>query len=286
MNLSILVPVYNEGNAIRKTLEDLNNILTKSNINQFEIIAINDGSTDSTLEEIMASNIEIELINHKTNKGYGASLKTGLRIAKYENIAITDADSTYPNHRIPEMLEYYTANKLDMLIGARIGGNVSYPVIKKIPKYFIVKLANYISGTKIKDINSGLRIFNKDIAKKFYNLYPDGFSFTTTITMSMLCKSYEVDYFPIDYYNREGKSKISPVKDTAGFFNLLSKIAIYYNPLKFFLPFVGILLVISIIFLIRDVSYTGNLSQSSVLFPILTIFIFLMGNIADMISKK
>lgn len=281
-NLTILVPVYNEEKSIRNTIDTLKKIIDQKN---WEIITVNDGSTDETTN-ILSAISGIKVINHRINKGYGASLKTGLRHAKYNNVCITDADNTYPNDRIPELYEKYLEDNLDMLVGARNGANVKYSFIRKIPKFFIIKLANYISGRKIPDINSGLRIFKKDIALRFFNLYPSGFSFTTTITMAFLCRDYDVEYISIDYFDREGTSKISPVKDTVGFFNLLSKIAVFYNPMKFFLPFVGLLTVISFAAIYRDIFLNQNLSQSSVLFPVLAVLIFFMGLIADMISKK
>ncbi|GAK60445.1 glycosyl transferase, group 2 family domain protein [Candidatus Vecturithrix granuli] len=284
--LSIIIPVYNEERAIRRTLIDLQETLDHSGIQPYEILVINDSSCDHTDQEIQAANIPCRIITHKSNKGYGASIKTGLRHACYNTIAITDADGTYPNQKIPDLYAHYRQQQLNMVVGARTGKNVTYPFIKKIPKFFILALANYIAGTKIPDINSGLRIFDKPIALKFFNLYPDGFSFTITITMSMLCRGYDVDYMAIDYFTRTGVSKISPIKDTLEFFSLLSKIAVFFNPMKLFMPFVGLLALISLAFMIKDVFIVHNLSQSSVLFPILTVMIFFMSLIADMISKK
>jgi glycosyltransferase involved in cell wall biosynthesis len=283
-NLSIIIPIYNEEKSIKETVEEIQQTLKICDIS-FEIIAINDGSTDNSLK-ILEQTEGIRVISHKQNKGYGASLKTGLRKTKYDNVCITDADSTYPNDRIPDLLDTLINNNLDMVVGSRNGTNVSYPFIKKVPKYFIKGFANYISGTKIPDINSGLRIFKKDVAMKFYNLYPAGFSFTTTITLSMICRGYDVEYVPIDYFFRKGDSKIAPIKDTIGFFSLLSKIAVFFNPMKFFMPIVLLLSLISLGFIIRDVFYNFNLSQSAVLFPILAILFFFIGLMADMISKK
>ena len=283
-NLSIIIPIYNEEKSINKTIDKIQQTFRNTDIS-IEIITINDGSSDNSLK-ILEQSEGIKIISHKKNKGYGSSLKTGIRHATYNNICITDADGTYPNEMIPFLFDMFLSNKLDMVVGARNGENVNYPLIKKIPKFFIKRLANYISGTKIPDINSGLRIFNKDVALNFFYLYPNGFSFTTTITMAMICRGYDVEYFPIDYYFREGKSKISPIKDTIGFFNLLSKIAVFFNPMKFFMPIVCLLGIISVGFIFRDVFYTFNLSQSAVLFPILTILFFFIGLMADMISKK
>jgi len=172
-----------------------------------------------------------------------------------------------------------------MVVGSRNGLNVSYPLIKKIPKYFIIKLANYISGVKIPDINSGLRIFKKETAMHFFHLYPQGFSFTTTITMSMLCGGYDVEFVPIDYYEREGKSKIRPIRDTINFFTLLVKMAMYYNPFKFFAPITIIFAFISIFTVTKDFS-RGDLSESSVLFPMATLLFLTLGLLADLIVKR
>jgi glycosyltransferase involved in cell wall biosynthesis len=284
MSLSVLIPVYNEADSIETTIKDIRDVLMDSPF-ESEIVIVNDGSTDQT-ENILNQQKGIRVVSHKVNKGYGAALKTGIRHAKYDNICITDADGTYPNKVIPVMFKEYLKCQLDMIVGARTGENVSYSFIKKIPKYFIKKLANYISGTKIPDINSGLRIFKKEIAIKYFKLISDGFSFTTTITLSAICHGYDIDYYPIDYYKREGKSKISPVKDTIGFFTLLSKIAMFFNPLKFFMPFVLLLTAISCVFIYRDVFISRNLSQSSVLFPVLTIQLLFIGLLADMITRK
>lgn len=282
--ISVIIPVYNEENVIRETVASLRPYLEQLT-SGYEIICVNDGSTDSTpalLDEMK----DITVIHHKTNRGYGASLKNGIRNAQFNHILIIDADGTYPVSSLPEMLKPYLKNGLDMLIGSRTGANTTYPFVKKVPKYFIRKYANYITGKNTGDFNSGFRIFKKDVAMRFFDLYPDGFSFTTTITVSMLCKGYYVDFIPVDYFKRVGKSKIAPVKDTINFFRLLTRLAIFFRPLKLFMPVVFALLAISLIFIVRDVFILRDLTQSTVLFPILTSLFFLMGLMADMIARK
>lgn len=284
--ITVIIPVYNEEREIQNTIRTIDEHLQNSKYEDYEIITVNDGSSDKTYEKIQECETQHVLISHKRNKGYGASLKTGLRSAKYSTIIITDADGTYPNQKIPDMLDYYYANRLDMLVGARTGQNVSYPFIKKVPKFFIKRLASYISGEKIPDINSGLRVFNKELAMHFFHLYPNGFSFTTTITMGMLCNGYEVDFYPIDYFERTGNSKIKPIKDTINFFKLLLRIAIYFNPFKFFTPIIVIFAMFSCCVLYRDIIYLNDLTQSSILFPLATLFLFTIGLIADLIIKR
>ncbi|MGL5796451.1 MAG: glycosyltransferase family 2 protein, partial [Waterburya sp.] len=120
--VSIVIPVYNEEKMIVATIDHLHQILQSSNY-QYEIIVINDGSTDSTAQVLAAVN-DIYLVEHNRNRGYGAALKTGIRLARYPFIVITDADGTYPNERIPDLLSL--ASRADMVVGARIGQNVTY----------------------------------------------------------------------------------------------------------------------------------------------------------------
>lgn len=282
--LSIVIPVYNEEQTVESTVNSLISVIKKAGLN-WEIIAVNDGSEDGSGEKLERFD-EITVLSHRTNRGYGAALKTGISLAQYADICITDADGTYPNERITELYRTFVEKGLDMVVGARVGGGVSYPILRRIPKFFISRLANYICGKRIPDLNSGFRIFKKDVAVKFFNLCPDGFSFTTTITLGMLCKGYDIDFVPINYNKRKGNSKISPMRDTLGFFYLLSQIAVFFNPFKIFFPAVVLLSFISMYFLIRDVFVVQNLSQGSVLFPILTLNLFFMGLLADMISKK
>ena len=282
--LSIIVPVYNEEKSIISTFSKINNTLKLMDLS-YEIIAVDDGSNDGSLSLLSKFNF-IKVEKHKINRGYGASIKTGLRLAKFDSICITDADGTYPNEKISKLYNTYKEQNLDMIVASRTGKNVSYPFIKKIPKFFIIKLANYITDYNIPDINSGLRIFDKDLALKFFHLYPNGFSFTTTITLSLLCAEYKVDFYPIDYFSRIGKSKIKPIKDTLGFFKLLLKMSMYFKPFKFFTPVIIVFFFISIIVLCRDIFYLNDLTQSGIFFPVFTFLFFSIGLIADMIIKR
>ncbi len=282
--LSVLIPVYNEQGAVNQTIQQL---LDLDIIN--EILIINDGSSDNSehlIKQLVNKNPDkISLYTHKQNKGYGAALKTGLKNAKHNLVDIIDADNTYPVAKLTDLFNTMNEFNDEMVVGSRTGGNVSYPFIRSIPKFFITALANYITSSKIPDINSGLRIFRKDIALKYLTLYPNGFSFTTTITMAMLCDDYSVTFVPIDYYSRKGNSKIRPIRDTINFFNILLKVAMYFRPFKFFLPIVLLFSCISIYSIFRDL-LRGDLAQASILFPITTIMFFSIGLLADLIVKQ
>lgn len=235
MNYSVVIPAYNEEKSIAAILRELANKLNHAQ-SDYEIIVVNDGSADKTREQVLGCGVSVNFIDRKINKGYGFSLKEGINAAKYDIIVITDADGTYPNERIPELVRIALADDYDMVVGARIGKDAKIPLIRKPAKWFIGKLANYLGEYKIPDINSGLRVMKKAVVKKFFNILPSGFSFTTTITLAMLTNGYSVNYVPIEYYKREGKSKIRPIRDTLNFIQLIVRTVMYFNPLRIFVP--------------------------------------------------
>jgi glycosyltransferase involved in cell wall biosynthesis len=280
--LSIVIPVYNEENAILDTIQEIDKIMKSTNI-VFEILVVNDGSTDKSRDLMVSNNRNFTLINHEVNRGYGASLKTGINASKYNIIAITDADGTYPNGKIPEL--YSHIMDYNMVVGKRAFKKL--PNITKPAKWMITRLANYLAGYKIPDINSGLRLFHKKDAVRFFNIISDGFSFTTTITLSMITNGLNVKYIPIDYMTREGKSKIRPIYDTLNFIQLIIRAVLYFKPLKIFIPISFVLFLISIIIL--GYSYFALpkvLDTTVILLFISSIQMLALGMIADMIDKR
>lgn len=285
MSLSIIVPVYNEEKNIKKTIYKIDTILKKSDLKNYEIIIVDDGSTDHTNQTLKQSNINFNLIEHERNMGYGASIKSGIIKSKYNVIAITDADCTYPVEKIPEM--YKQIKDYDMVVGSRTGKSVKIPFIRKPAKWFIGKLANYLAGFKIPDINSGLRIFKKEHVLRFFKILPNGFSFTTTITLAMLTNDMQIKYIPINYMKRKGKSKIRPIRDTLNFIQLIIRTVMYFNPLRIFVPVSLILLLISlIVFIYSYLALPKILDTTVAILFISSIQILAIGMLADMINKR
>jgi len=285
LSLSIIIPVYNEEKNIKKTIYKIDTILKKSDLKNYEIIVVDDCSNDSTNQTLKQSKINFNLIEHERNMGYGASIKSGIKKSKYNVIAITDADGTYPIEEIPEM--YKKIKDFDMVVGSRTGKSVKIPFIRKPAKWFIGKLANYLAGFKIPDINSGLRLFKKDHALRFFKILPNGFSFTTTITLAMLTNDMQIKYIPINYMKRKGKSKIRPIRDTLNFIQLIIRTVMYFNPLKIFVPVSLILLLISlIVFIYSYLALPKILDTTVAILFISSIQILAIGMLADMINKR
>jgi glycosyltransferase involved in cell wall biosynthesis len=279
---SLVLPVYNEELAIASTLDELQKILRSAGC-EYEIITVNDGSTDRT-GEILRDCIDIRLIEHPRNRGYGAALKTGIRYARYPLIVITDADGTYPNERIPQLVTL--ATQADMVVGARIGANVQYPTIRKIPKWFLLQFAQWVSRSSIPDLNSGLRVFRKSVVARFLKILPDTFSFTTTITLAMLTNNYIVHYEAIDYRYRVGKSKIKPIRDTLRFVQLILRTGVYFAPLRVFLPLATVFFLGCTFTLIQDIFVREDLTERTLILFIAATQTAMFALLADMIDKR
>ncbi len=285
--LTLVVPVYNEIQGIEKTLAHLRKIQRDADF-ELEIILVNDGSDDGTEDLLrkMPRRKGITVIHHPINRGYGAALKTGIKASRFPRIAITDADGTYPNDRIPEFFHDMVKNNLDMLVGSRTGEVVRIPIIRRPAKWVINKLVNYLTGIKVPDVNSGLRIMKREVLERFLHLLPDGFSFTATITLAMLVNGYIVTYVPINYRKRKGKSKIRPLYDTLNFFRLIIRTVLFFDPLKVFLPVSLLLLLGGFVLMLIQVIFYRNITTLSVVIALTGIQLLGIGMIADLVVNK
>jgi len=280
-SISVIIPAYNEEAGIGGVLEDVESVLGRIGI-EFEIIVVDDGSTDRTGEIVKGTGAV--LLEQSANRGYGAALKLGVNRAKFDRILILDADGTYPPEAIPRLLE--SAESFDMVVGARTGKNVAIPTCRRFPKWLLKKLADYLTGMKIPDLNSGLRVFRKRAVERFLPILPDGFSFTTTITVAFLCNSLPVYYAPIDYYKRSGRSKFRPLQDTINLLNLIIRTSLYFNPLKIFVPAAGVLLAAGLILLVHRLIAGGGGMVTTVVLLMAGLQFLALGLLADLIDKR
>jgi glycosyltransferase involved in cell wall biosynthesis len=280
-HISIVIPAYNEEGSISQTIEQIGLVMKPQGCT-YEVIVVDDGSTDRTAE--MARSASARIIQHPHNRGYGASLKTGIKNSRGDVVLIIDADGTYPVEKIPLLASYM--GEYDMVVGARTGPDVKIEPIRKPAKWVLSKLANYLSGTKIPDLNSGMRAFRKDVALRFFSILPDQFSFTTTLTLGMTCSGYTIRYEPISYARRVGKSKISPIKDTSNFILLIIRTVMYFNPLKVFLPISLLLGALGIAMLFYDVFTIHNIGDKTVLLLSMGLLIGALGLLSDLIVRR
>jgi len=273
---SVIVPAYNEAGGIAEALRSLRAALAGLD---FELIVVDDGSVDATAE--IARSEGAHVLAQPFNRGYGASLKAGIAAARHDIIVITDADGTYPPTAIPKLVE--GIGDYDMVVGARIGENVAIPLARRPAKWFLRKLASYLAGQHIPDLNSGLRAMKKGLVRQYEHLLPSGFSFTTTITLAALCRDHLVRYETIDYHARVGESKIRP-RHAFDFLLLILRTIIFFNPLKVFLPLGAAFFAVGVAKFAYDV-WIGNLSESAIFAMLSAGLVWAVGLLSDQISR-
>jgi len=283
--VSVVIPCFNEEQAIAQTVEKVAAAL--GGLDDFEILVIDDGSTDRSseiLEGFEGRLQSLRVIRHQRNAGYGAALKTGIRTARHELIAITDADGTYPHDRLRELIEM--AADVDMVVGARTGPNVRIPIIRRMPKRLLKSFAEWITGGEIPDLNSGMRVFRRSVIDRYTRILPNTFSFTTTITIAMLRDGADVRFVPIDYAERVGSSKIKPFRDTLRFFQLILRTGMYFAPLRVLAPVIAVLLGGFFVSLTYDLFVLRNLTDKTLLLLFAGTNAAILGLLADMIDKR
>jgi glycosyltransferase involved in cell wall biosynthesis len=292
--VSVVLPSFNEEAAVAQEIEKIRRVLTLSGIGH-EIIVVDDGSTDRTAER--AAQAGARVIRHVDNRGYGAAIKTGVRAASYDAIVISDTDGTYPADEIPALLK--KLRTADMVVGARTGAEVHVPLVRRPAKWVLNWVAARVAGRHIPDLNSGLRAFRGDVARQYFSILSNRFSFTSTVTLALLADDYRVVYHPINYYARIGRSKIMPWH-FMDFLMLVLRMAVLFQPLKVFLPIAVSFMSLGVLKTIYDVLtffprtattgwsflYLPVLSTSAILFVLVGVQLLLVGLVSDGVLRR
>lgn len=278
--VSVIIPCFNEERGIASVVQEVRAVLTAAGM-RHEILVVDDGSSDGSAGAALGSGARV--VRHRSNRGYGAALKTGIVAASHATNVILDADGTYPASYIPELVKLL--ERADMAVGARTGANVNIPLVRRPAKWLLNRLANYISSSEIPDLNSGLRAFRREVASQYFGILPNQFSFTTTITLAMHCDKYAVAYLPINYLPRTGKSKIVPW-DAASFLVLILRTAMLFRPLRIFLPVVLLCLMYGMAKMMVDFTHQPNISASALLAFVSALQILLIGMVGDAIATR
>ena len=274
--ISIVIPAYNESGAISSVLKniklDLDGLVD-------EIIVVDDCSIDDTLKK--AKNENVIVIEHKKNIGYGGALKTGIKNSKGKYILMMDSDGQHSTKDVKNII--LKLDDQDAIIGAR--ESVFHSQLWRMPgKWFLHLFAQYLIGRKIKDLNSGLRIVKSDLLKQWMDLCPQGFSFSTTITMVLLSQNYTVDYVPINVNKRTGKSTVS-IKTGLDTIILILRLSSLFNPLRIFLPISLIFILVGSVKIITNLLSYGPITTGSLLSFMVGLIIFSLGLLSDQISQ-
>jgi len=283
LDVSVVLPVYNEKGHLRDEIDRIRAALDASDLT-YELIVVDDGSTDGSGEQLRE--IEgIRLLQYPHDRGSGSARKSGTAAARGRVVVWTDADMTYPNERIPELVHELDGG-WDQVVGARTTEEGTHKIFRVPAKWLIRKLASYLTRTDIPDLNSGLRAFRRDVALQYLNQLPTGFSCVTTLTMAFLTNDYSVKYIPIEYAERAGTSKFHWYVDTRRYLLQVIRMMLMYNPLSVFLPVGFLLTFIGIGKLGYDlVDKDYRVAANTLLIFFAAFQVFAIGLLADLIGR-
>ena len=283
-DVSVVLPAYNESGHILEEIDRITAALEASPYS-YEIIVVDDGSTDRT-SDLVRDLPEVRLIRLKNNRGSGTARRIGTQAARGRTVAWTDADMTYPNERIPELVAYLDDNDVPQVVGARNTEQGTMRLLRVPAKWAIRRLAEYLTASKIPDLNSGLRAFRRETALPYLGLLPPGFSCVTTITLSFLANGHDVDYVEIDYAKRAGKSHFHPVKDAYRYILQVVRMVMLFEPLKVFAPLALLALLGGIGKFFYDIiSSPFSITLNTLLLILTGLITFSIGLLADLIVR-
>ncbi len=280
--ISVIIPVYNEAKGIGVVLKDIRAALRGKK--DYEIIVVDDASTDDTAKAIKQADAKVRLIQHELNRGVGAARKSGLRAAKGEQIVMIDGDSSYPAEEIPKLLSFLPG--YDMAVGTRQREAGTLKLLRSTAKFLIRKLAEFAIGQRIPDLNSGLRVFKKSVAIRFMGILPEGHSWVSTQTLCFLANNYRIHYHPISYKKRIGASTFHPWKDTKTYLTLVLTTVMFFNPLRFFIPTALILAALAGYRIYHDITLLHRIRESNISISLTVVLILMMGLLADLIVRS
>lgn len=285
-DVSIVLPVHNEQGHLEAEVSRIRAAMDASEFS-YEIIAVDDGSTDGSGEALAALAGEGEgflLIRHATKRGVGTARKTGTAAARGDVVVWTDVDMSYPNDEIPRLVKELEGH--DQVVGARRLERGTIRFLRIPAKWFVRRLASYLMRTPIPDLNSGFRAFRRPVGAQYLHLLPPGFSCVTTMTMSFLAGGYSVKYVPIEYSARAGESKFHWWTDTKKYVIQVIRLVLSYNPLRFFLPLGTVLLSIGVGKLAYDWAERDfRLATNTLLVFFAALQVFAIGLLADLVVR-
>lgn len=283
VDLSIILPCYNEEESIGPVIDEVRSALSAWP-GTFEILVVDDCSRDRTAERAAAAGVR--LVRRVENGGSGAARKTGLREARGALVAMLDADGTYPAKHLPELLAHFP--EYDQVNGARTREEGTMKVLRVPAKWAIRKVAEWVSGRRIPDLNTGMKAFKREIMLRYIWVMPDGFSCVTSMTLAFLANGHPVKYVPIEYRKRIGRSKFHPLRDSANYFLTVFRLIMYFRPLRVLLPLSGAIFALALAKGAYDffISPRHTLEESDIILWTTGLFILVIGLLADLIVAQ
>jgi glycosyltransferase involved in cell wall biosynthesis len=290
VDVTVVLPCFNEQDHVLLEIARITEALDASEFS-YELLVIDDASTDNTLEVLQKAQEnypQMRLEPFQRNGGTGTARRIGTQIAHGEIVVWTDADMSYPNERIPEMVRYLKENpRIDQVVGARTSEEGSHKLLRVPAKWVIRKIAERLINQKIPDLNSGMRAMRREVALPYLRLLPPGFSCVTTITMAFLANQHDLYYMPIAYSKRAGKSKFKFIKDAYRYILQVLRMVMYFNPIKVLLPPALWLIGIGVVKAVYDlIAHPFKIAENTILLFLTGLIIASLALLADLIVRS
>lgn len=283
VDLSVVLPCFNEEASIEPVIREVRAALAGFE-GRFEILVVDDGSSDRTAE--IAEREGARVVRRIENGGSGAARKTGIREARGPIVAMLDADGSYVASHLPDLLSYLP--RYDQVNGARMSEEGTIKALRVPAKWAIRKVAEWVSGKRIPDLNTGMKVFKRDIMLRYLWVLPEGFSCVTSMTLAFLCNGHPVKYVPVRYRKRIGPSKFHPIKDSANYLFTVFRIMTYFQPLRVFLPIAFAVFALALVKSVWDFWFSGRhtLQESDIILWLGGLLILMLGMLADLVVAQ
>jgi glycosyltransferase involved in cell wall biosynthesis len=284
LDVTVVLPAYNEAGHVGAEVERITRALKDSRYT-FEILVVDDGSTDGT-GDVVEGLPFVRLLRFPTNRGSGTARRIGTGEARGRWVVWTDADLTYPNERIPELVDRLRDGTAHQVVGARTSEAGTIKPLRVPAKWAIRRLAEFLTSSTIPDLNSGLRAFDAAEARPYLGLLPSGFSCVTTITLAFLANGLIVEYVPIEYRARAGRSHFHPIRDAYRYILQVVRMVTFFEPLRVFAPVALTCLALGAAKVVFDlVVHPFRLATNTLLLLLTGLILFSLGLLADLIVR-
>lgn len=274
--ISIVIPAFNEEMAIA----DIVLAIQQLELDPYEILVIDDGSTDSTAR--VAGTVGARVVSHPYNIGNGAAVKTGIRNALGRVIVIMDGDGQHDVVDIPRLLSYI--HRYHMVVGARQRNSV-VSFHRRVANKVFAGFASLVANFPIEDLTSGFRVLRQPDALRFCDMLPNTFSYPSTATLAFLRTGRSIKYVPIRTRARIGTSKINLLQDGTKFLLIIVKIAMTFSPFRVFLPVSLVTFLLGVGWYFYTYWFFGRFTNMSHLMINSSLIIFMLGLIAEQITS-
>ena len=277
IELSIVLPALNEAKSLAALLPQIREAFP-----QAEVIVVDDGSSDRTAAVCQQNDCRV--VANPYRMGNGAAIKRGARAAKGAYIAMMDADGQHTVDQLSRLWQRIRSADYDMIVGARRPEDQA-SVFRRFGNFTFNRLASWMTGQKIDDLTSGLRISRANRFREFLHLLPNGFSYPTTSTMAFFRSGYTVAYEPIDVRQREGRSHLKIWREGVRFLVIIFRIGALYSPLKLFLPVSIVLFATATVLYGYTYVTAGRFTNMSALLYMTSLLTFLIGIVSEQITN-